>query len=142
MSGWIGSTTAGYLSPSATCPRLKPKRATTLRGRCLPEPRDPSQNASEKPGAVQCVLDVEDPHDPILDNHRVALRARAEAIGYSLIREAERPGEIAVAVGEELDPLLPAPLASAQALSTNTSFTAVTTMASMLFARITSALVT
>ena len=40
------------LSPSATCPRLKPKRATTLRGRCLPEPRDPSQNASEKPGAV------------------------------------------------------------------------------------------
>ena len=33
--------------------RPKPKRAITIRGRYLPEPRDPSQNASEKPGAVQ-----------------------------------------------------------------------------------------
>src|SRR3954464_7630532 len=53
LSGWTGSTTAGCSSPSATCRRPKPRRATTPRGRCLPEPRDPSQNASEKPGAVQ-----------------------------------------------------------------------------------------
>src|SRR5215203_1080756 len=36
LSGWTGSTTAGCSSPSATCRRPKPKRATMLRGRCLP----------------------------------------------------------------------------------------------------------
>ena len=39
------------LEPIGNVPPAKPKRAITIGGRC-PEPRDPSQNASEKPGAV------------------------------------------------------------------------------------------
>ena len=55
------------------------------------------------------------------------------------MREADRLGEIAVAVGEELDPPSP-PVAFDQASMTKTSLTPVTTMASTPFALISAAL--
>src|SRR5256885_619898 len=49
------------------------------------------------------VLDVERLHHAVLDDHGIALRARAKATWPEIDGEAERLGEIAAAVGEELD---------------------------------------
>ena len=41
------------LEPIGNVPPAEAEARITIRWRCLPEPRDPSQTASEKPGAVQ-----------------------------------------------------------------------------------------
>jgi len=52
-NGWIGSTTGGSWSPSATSRRPKPRSATTPYWKSPPWRRDSNQTASGKPGAVQ-----------------------------------------------------------------------------------------
>src|SRR5215468_8107103 len=52
-NGWIGSTTGGSWSPSATSRRPKPRRATTPYWKSQLWRRDSNQTASGKPGAVQ-----------------------------------------------------------------------------------------
>src|SRR5215207_7664905 len=54
-------------------------------------------------GLAGRVLDVERAHDAVLDHHRIALRARAEAEARAVHGEAEGLREIAVAVGDQLD---------------------------------------
>ena len=51
-NGWIGSTTGGSWSPSATFRRPKPRSATTPYWKSQPWRRDSNQTASGKPGAV------------------------------------------------------------------------------------------
>src|SRR5215475_14029477 len=50
-----------------------------------------------------CFLDVERFHHAVVDHHAVALRAHAEAVAGTVEGEVDRFGELAVAVGEELD---------------------------------------
>ena len=52
-------------------------------------------------------LDVEHLDDAVDDEHRIALRAQAQAPGRQVEVEADRLGEVAVAVGEEIDMALP-----------------------------------
>ena len=49
------------------------------------------------------VLDVQRGDDAVVDDHRIALRAGAEAEARAVEREADFLGEIGIAVGEELD---------------------------------------
>ena len=51
-NGWIGSTTGGSWSPSATSRRPKPRSATSPYWKSQPWRRDSNQTASGKPGAV------------------------------------------------------------------------------------------
>src|SRR5689334_6173426 len=48
-------------------------------------------------------LDVERLHDAVLDQHRIALGAQAETVARRIERKVDGLGEIAVAVGQELD---------------------------------------
>src|SRR6185437_10780099 len=48
------------------------------------------------------LLDIERLDDAIVDDHRITLRADAEAIGARIELEADRLGEIGIAVGEHL----------------------------------------
>src|SRR3954452_13910620 len=48
-------------------------------------------------------LDVELLHHAVLDQHGVALGARAEAVARAVEGEVDRLGELAVAVGQELE---------------------------------------
>src|SRR5262245_37574563 len=55
-NGWIGSTTGGSWSPSATSRRPKPRSATSPYWKSQPWRRDSNQTASGKPGAVHIHL--------------------------------------------------------------------------------------